>query len=65
MIDTYRDATTARSARPRREPYEKPRMRTIELVAEEVLAVGCKLSIAPGGPIGATCTAASCFAEGS
>ena len=45
--------------------YEKPRMRVIDLVAEEVLSVGCKLSTGPGGPIGATCTSASCFAEGS
>ena len=28
-------------------PYEKPRLRTIELVADEVLAVGCKVK---GGP---------------
>ena len=25
-----------------RKPYEKPRLRTIELAAEEVLATGCK-----------------------
>ena len=25
-----------------RQPYEKPRLRTIELAAEEVLATGCK-----------------------
>ena len=37
----------------------------IELVAEEVLSVGCKLSTGPGGPIGATCTSASCFTDGS
>lgn len=65
MNDTRGDSTAGRTSRPRREPYDKPRMRTIELVAEEVLAVGCKLSVAPGGPVGATCTAASCFAEGS
>ena len=46
-------------------PYAKPRLRTIELVAEEVLSVGCKLATGPGGPIGATCTAAACFADGS
>ncbi len=48
-----------------RQPYEKPRFRTIDLAAEEVLAVGCKLDGGPGGPIGASCTAASCFAAGS
>ena len=26
-----------------RQPYEKPRLRTIELAAEEVLATGCKI----------------------
>ena len=48
-----------------RRPYEKPALRTIDLVAEEVLSVGCKMAIAPGGPVGATCTSASCFADGS
>jgi len=42
--------------------YEKPRLRTIELAAEEVLAVGCKT--APGAPSsalpGATCTDGNC-----
>ncbi len=46
-------------------PYEKPRFRTIDLAAEEVLAVGCKLDGGPGGPIGASCTASSCFSAGS
>lgn len=49
----------------KRQSYEKPRMRVIELVAEEVLSVGCKLSSGPGGPIGATCTSSACFADGS
>ena len=26
-----------------KQPYEKPRLRTIELSAEEVMAVGCKM----------------------
>jgi len=46
-------------------PYEKPQLRTIELAAEEVLAVGCKLPTSPGGPIGMTCTAVPCLAPGS
>jgi hypothetical protein len=45
--------------------YEKPRLLVVDLVAEEVLAVGCKLESGPGGPIGANCTASSCFAPGS
>ncbi len=45
--------------------YEKPQLRAINLAAEEVLAVGCKLDGGPGGPIGASCTSSSCFAAGS
>jgi len=48
-----------------RQAYEKPLMRTVDLAAEEVLAVGCKLAGGPGGPIGASCTASSCFSAGS
>lgn len=43
--------------------YEKPRLRTIELAAAEVLAVGCKVAPgapATGGPGGATCTDGQC-----
>ncbi|MBA4374506.1 MAG: hypothetical protein C0402_16775 [Thermodesulfovibrio sp.] len=40
--------------------YEKPRLRTIELAAEEVLGIGCK--IAPGHPsgVGGNCSSALC-----
>ncbi len=48
-----------------RQPYEKPGFRVIDLAAEEVLSVGCKLDGGPGGPIGASCTASSCFSAGS
>jgi hypothetical protein len=34
--------------------YEKPRLRVIELTAEEVLAVGCKTAHG-GAPLGPTC----------
>ncbi len=49
--------------------YEKPRLRTIELVADEVLAVGCK--VRGGGQNGfnnpgATCMRPrQCYGEGS
>lgn len=42
-----------------KKPYQKPQLRTISLVAEEVLAVGCKLTSAPG-PFGASCLAVPC-----
>lgn len=49
-----------------KKPYEKPMLRTIELAAEEVLAVGCKLAssgTAFGAP--ANCIANSCAGPGS
>ncbi len=58
-------ATDGRGPASGRQPYEKPCFHTIDLAAEEVLAVGCKLDGGPGGPIGASCTASSCFAAGS
>ena len=47
-----------------RQPYEKPRLRTIELVAEEVLAVGCKNASIPafGNPV---CMVTPCTLDGS
>ena len=45
-MDTQRDNWTARDRRA----YEPPRLRTIELVAEEVLGIGCKTWM--GGLIG-------------
>lgn len=49
-----------------RREYEKPRLRTIELAAEEVLAVGCKTvsgGTAFGG--GPTCMVRNCSGRGS
>jgi hypothetical protein len=46
--------------------YEKPRLRVIELAAEEVLAGGCKLNFgfgAHGSPV--SCIAAGCAGIGS
>ncbi len=61
-----RDTGKGEAAKARaKQPYEKPCFHTIDLAAEEVLAVGCKLDGGPGGPIGATCTSSSCFAAGS
>ena len=43
--------------------YEKPELKSIHLLAEEVLGVGCKAaSAAPGGNY---CAEAPCNAEGS
>ncbi len=48
-----------------RQHYERPSLLVISLVAEEVLAVGCKLDGGGSGPIGTSCTAAACQAPGS
>ena len=45
--------------------YSKPELIIIELTADEVMAVGCKLSSSSGGPVGATCTAVPCVNAGS
>jgi hypothetical protein len=46
--------------------YQKPRLRTITLLAEEVLAVGCKTLSAPGTIPGlANCTGVICAMPGS
>ena len=46
-------------------PYEKPRLRTIPLVAEEVLGIKCKLGNGdPRGKLGAGCGSTSCLGRG-
>ncbi len=45
-------------------PYEKPFLRTLDLAAEEVLAVGCKMATS-SGPIPPTCLSSVCSADGS
>lgn len=46
-------------------PYEKPRLRVIELAAEEVLAAGCK-QVSGGTAFGASpCIAGPCAGSGS
>ena len=62
---SVRQPTPTVSGRRHRQAYAKPRLRIIDLAAEEVLAVGCKLEGGPGGPILPSCTASSCFAAGS
>lgn len=46
--------------------YEKPRLRTIPLIAEEVLAVNCKTANgAPGKHFGGHCGHAPCSVPGA
>lgn len=49
-----------------KQPYEKPGLRIIQLAAEEVLAVGCKLSSGGGHlPVATPCNAIGCSGIGS
>ena len=45
--------------------YEKPRLRTIELAAEEVLGVGCKLASGGFASGAAPCPINTCALAGS
>ena len=46
-------------------PYKKPKLTTIELVAEEVLAAGCKTINQPNPVNPISCVARPCSASGS
>jgi hypothetical protein len=47
-----------------KQAYEKPRLRTIELSAEEVMAIGCKTSFGdPAGVAGNGCTTGVCSSQ--
>ena len=50
----------------KKEKYEKPELKSIQLHAEEVLVVGCK-SISSGGPLKSNCVGAgpACIGSGS
>jgi hypothetical protein len=45
-------------------PYEKPRLRTIPLVAEEVLAIKCKVSLGSPGKAVHGCGNVNCSTTG-
>ncbi|MBW1744438.1 MAG: hypothetical protein JRJ47_13570 [Deltaproteobacteria bacterium] len=47
-----------------KQAYEKPRLRIIELAADEVHAIGCKTVSSPA-PLGPNCPANGCKAPGS
>ena len=47
------------------QPYEKPKLRVIELAAEEVLAVGCKTNAGGPNPAPPQCAPGGCFQVGS
>lgn len=45
--------------------YEKPRLRTIPLAAEEVLAINCKMASGASGKHGGRCGFAPCSVPGA
>ena len=47
----------------RKRPYEKPKLRVIDLAAEEVLGIACKT--ATTGASGTSCASGSCAELGS
>jgi hypothetical protein len=50
------------SGAPGKEIYRKPRLATVDLAAEQVLGLGCKVS--GSGPL-SNCNANSCFGVGT
>jgi len=48
-----------------RQPYEKPRLRSFPLAADEVLAKGCKMASPAGGFQAPGCASGGCFGFGS
>ena len=51
---------------PSKRAYEKPKLRTIDLAAEEVLATGCKLTTGGAAPLSViNCVNNNCASEGS
>lgn len=56
---------TNREKNTKRRTYSKPVLRFIDLVAEEVLTVGCKTSTGGGKPGGFSCTSNGCSSAGS
>lgn len=48
-----------------KKPYEKPRLRAIELAADEVLGVGCKTNQGGFNVGGSPCMANQCVKKGS
>jgi hypothetical protein len=50
------------STAPGKEVYQKPRLGTVDLAAEQVLGIGCKVG---GSASGTSCSANVCFGVGT
>ncbi len=49
----------------RKESYQRPLLKIIELKLDEVLGVGCKTSTGSPGPTGPMCAPSGCAENGS
>ena len=49
----------------KRKAYQKPVLRRVDLIADEVLSLGCKTDTGATGPISASCTTIPCVTLGS
>ncbi len=58
---------TSQSPEKGKKKYQKPEIKTIDLAAEEVLAIGCKTptTVPAGSSSGPGCLAQSCSQTGS
>ncbi len=64
-ITTRKETITTRKQEDKcKKPYERPRLRTIPLVAEEVLAVTCKAAPGSPGKNGNVCGVQPCSVPG-
>jgi hypothetical protein len=56
---------TGESVASSKEVYRKPRLGTIDLTAEQVLGLGCKVNIGTAASGSSNCTANVCFSTGT
>jgi len=64
MIESKQDHVNNATVQIVKQPYEKPKLRVIELLSDEVLATGCKSDVI-GGPADINECAPGCFEFGS
>jgi len=56
---------SSKNEREEKIAYEKPELKVIELVADEVLGIGCKMDGGSAGVPDGICAITSCSSEGS
>jgi len=58
------DRVNRKKERRKRRAYAKPVLRSIDLVADQVMATGCKM-VGSGNPGGMSCAQNNCVSNGS